>query len=68
LSIEDVNPGVGGVEHEQEFKRGCIVLNRLFKLAQRECPFRVIERVADGFGRVSSGRWLGLLLTSDSVS
>jgi hypothetical protein len=34
----------------QEFERGRIVLNRLLKLAQRERPFRVIERVADGRG------------------
>ena len=53
--------------HEQEFKRGRIVLNRLFKLAQRERPFRVIERVADGRGRISD-RWLGWLLTVDDIS
>jgi hypothetical protein len=34
----------------QEFESGRIVLNCLFKLAQRERPFRVIERVADGRG------------------
>lgn len=38
--------------HEQEFERGCIMLDRLLILAQRECPFRMIERVADGCGRI----------------
>ena len=35
---------------EQEFKCGGIMFDRLFVLAQRERPFRVIERVADGRG------------------
>ena len=50
-------------EHEQEFKCGGIVLDRLFVLAQRERLFRVVERVTDG-----RCRWLGLFLAADEVS
>jgi hypothetical protein len=36
---------------EQEFKCGGIMFDCLFVLAQRERPFRVIERVTDADGR-----------------
>ena len=49
--------------HEQEFESGRVVLDRLFVLAQRECPLRVIERVADGRGWI--GIWLSLLLAAE---
>lgn len=42
--------GVGGRKHEQEFERSRIMFDSLLILAQRECPFRVIERVADSRG------------------
>jgi hypothetical protein len=31
------------------------MFDSLFVFAQRECPFRVIERVADSRGRISDG-------------
>ena len=44
------------------------MFDSLFVFAQRERPFRVIERVADsrrGIGSGGGGLLLGLLLTSD---